>query len=558
MLVRTHIISDLEDAMISRNHAGIPKVLELYRSYQEIKEVRVFDVRGGEVFAKTPGPPEARVGEVLRTGKLVYIDREIDRKPVVSIIVPLKNRPPCHGCHDKGDSLRGALLLSLSLGEMKKDIEHRDWKFSMLFALVAVAIATATIVAVNRLFVGPLNRIQKGTEAVGRGDSNYQIPVKSSDEIGTLTKGLNQMVQTIQRKNEELWEQLRLIFRSQKEWQETFDSITDLICVIDKDFMIIKANRTFHEYFSLPPYSEVNKKCYKLFGTCCQSDCPHISSMQNRTPVTIEMRDARTGKILQVSLFPCFSSEGDFTSSIFIAKDISERKENEMHQIMNERLVVLGQMASGIAHEVNNPLATIAACAEGLLKRLRKGQLDASFFENYLKVINEEVARCKGITTSMLSFVRKTSDEKKEVRLNEVVDKTLEMIGFLGRLKGVELLKDFHEGLPVVHGNEGELRQAVQVLIMNALDAMEDRGNLTVGTRIEGETVQIMISDTGPGIPSSNIQRIFDPFFTTKLEKGGTGLGLSIASRIVKEHGGKIDVLSEEGKGTTFTILLPV
>jgi two-component system NtrC family sensor kinase len=252
------------------------------------------------------------------------------------------------------------------------------------------------------------------------------------------------------------------------------------------------------------------------------------------------------------------TSEGDFTSSIFIAKDISERKENEMHQIMSERLVVLGQMASGIAHEVNNPLATIAACAEGLLKRLRKGQLDASFFENYLKVINEEVARCKGITTSMLSFVRKTSDEKKEVRLNEVVDKTLEMIGFLGRLKGVELLKDFHEGLPVVHGNEGELRQAVQVLIMNALDAMEDRGNLTVGTRIEGETVQIMISDTGPGIPSSNIQRIFDPFFTTKLEKGGTGLGLSIASRIVKEHGGKIDVLSEEGKGTTFTILLPV
>ncbi len=250
-------------------------------------------------------------------------------------------------------------------------------------------------------------------------------------------------------------------------------------------------------------------------------------------------------------------------------QDITDKKEQEIRLIMSERLAALGQMASGIAHEINNPLAAIAACSEGLLNRLKRGRFEKELFQNYLDIIVQEVARCKGITTSMLSFVRKTIYEKKEIDIHKVLDKTLELIGFQGRLKDVSVTKKY-QGVLTTNGSEGELRQVFLAIILNALDAMEDRGLLTLETGIcpsasnakskepgKGGSIFIIISDTGAGIPAGLTGRIFDSFFTTKSEKGGTGLGLSISDKIIKDHNGSIRVTSEKGKGASFRIVLP-
>jgi two-component system NtrC family sensor kinase len=132
------------------------------------------------------------------------------------------------------------------------------------------------------------------------------------------------------------------------------------------------------------------------------------------------------------------------------------------------------------------------------------------------------------------------------------------MISLQARLKEVEILKNLHKEVPSVLGNEGELIQAFTSITINALDAMEDDGTLSFETGPDGHRVLIKISDTGCGIPSDLIHRIFDPFFTTKSERGGTGLGLAIAKKIIEENSGRIEVASEEGKGTSFTITLPV
>lgn len=272
---------------------------------------------------------------------------------------------------------------------------------------------------------------------------------------------------------------------------------------------------------------------------------------------------------------------GEPVRMVGIAQDITEKKEKEMQLIMSERLASLGQMASGIAHEINNPLATIAACAEGLLNRIKKGTMDTGLFENYLGIIDEEVRRCKGITTGMLSFVRKAAFEKKDVDLDLILNKALELIGFQGRLKEVEVIKQC-DGHILVHGSEGELKQVFLTIITNALDAMEDRGTLTISTGMsflgtflehsgvlldesesredgeaKGSLAWVRISDTGSGISPELTAKIFDPFFTTKAERGGTGLGLSIAHKIIRDHKGRITVTSELGKGTAFTIILP-
>ncbi len=146
-----------------------------------------------------------------------------------------------------------------------------------------------------------------------------------------------------------------------------------------------------------------------------------------------------------------FGESGEPIRMLGTVQDITEKKETEMQLIMSERLSALGQMASGIAHEINNPLATIGGCAEGLLNRINKGQVDHELFKkNYFKIIDEEVTRCKKITTNMLSFVRRGTYEKSYVNAHEILDKTLELISLQGRLKGVSILRNYGEGVPLI------------------------------------------------------------------------------------------------------------
>ncbi len=358
----------------------------------------------------------------------------------------------------------------------------------------------------------------------------------------------------------DLQKALNMISRSQKEWQDTFDSITDMIAIIDKDFRIVKANRAFAGYFGFHPKEIIQRKCYEF---CHKTEgpipgCLHQRSLAERQPLSEELLDKKTGRTFLMTTFPYLSPEGDVIGSIHVSRDVTDERDRESRLIMSERLAALGQMASGIAHEINNPLASIAGCSEGLLSRIKKGQCDYKLFETYLNIIQEEIFRCKSITTAMLSFVRKTTYEKKEVNLAAMLDRTVEIISFQGRLKGIKIDRIYGDQVPAVQANEGELRQVFLAVMTNALDAMEDQGTLTLEAGVSGPHAFVRIADTGPGIPSEDINRIFDPFYTTKAERGGTGLGLSIARKIIHNHNGTIDVRSEGGQGTSFTILLPL
>lgn len=368
------------------------------------------------------------------------------------------------------------------------------------------------------------------------------------------------LMENVERSKAELSRQFEFISRSQKEWQTTFDSITDMVTIHDREFRIIKANRAVSEYFGLPPKDVINRKCFEIFhdNRAVPSNCPHAISLHGRQAATAEVKDPKTGKLFRVSTFPYYSFQGEFAGSVHVARDITREKETEMRLIMSERLAALGQMASGLAHEINTPLASIAGCAEGLLMKVKNNRYDPQIFEEYLQIVEEEIQRCKCITTGMLSFVRTSSYEQKNVQINEALDKTLEIISFQGRLQNVTIKRHYQDDLPAVHGSEGELRQVFLAIIINALDAMEDSGMLNLETGGDGETVWIRMSDTGPGIEQENLTKIFDPFFTTKSAKGGTGLGLSIAYKIITNHNGAVDATSEEGKGTTFVITLPL
>ena len=246
---------------------------------------------------------------------------------------------------------------------------------------------------------------------------------------------------------------------------------------------------------------------------------------------------------------------------ITIGEEITDRVEANRAVARAEKLAAIGRLAAGVVHEINNPLATISACAEALESRVTEGSFKESAalddLREYLGLIRSEAFRCKMITNGLLDFSRTRATEHVLVNLADVISSAARLLSHQQRGEKVELKIETSAELPPVSGDAGQLQQAVIALATNAIDAMPDGGLLKIKCRRKDRQVLVEVSDTGVGIPQANITRIFEPFFTTKEVGKGTGLGLAVCYGILTEHGGSLDVQSTPGMGTTFTISLP-
>lgn len=253
---------------------------------------------------------------------------------------------------------------------------------------------------------------------------------------------------------------------------------------------------------------------------------------------------------------------GEVSHVITVGEDISERVEANRAVARAEKLAAVGRLAAGVVHEINNPLATISACAESLESRLKDGAFGASAdvedFREYLALIRSEAFRCKSITTGLLDFSRTRAAEHSSLNPADVIASATRLLAHQKRATGIDFQVDLPEHLPTVSGDPGQLQQVIIALATNAVDAMPDGGVLTISADANDHQVLVRVIDTGFGIPAEHLTKIFEPFFTTKEIGRGTGLGLAVCYGILTEHGGGLDVQSAVGKGTTCTISLPV
>jgi two-component system NtrC family sensor kinase len=264
-----------------------------------------------------------------------------------------------------------------------------------------------------------------------------------------------------------------------------------------------------------------------------------------------------------VSKIPMRDQRNEISHVITVGEDITSRVVANRAVARSEKLAAVGRLAAGVVHEINNPLATIAACAEALESRTTEGAYgqgaDTEDLTEYLQLIRSEAFRCKQITNGLLDFSRSRVGQRAPVQIGEVIESAARLLLHQRRGPAVKIEVDIAAKLPLVAADEGQLQQAVIILAENATDAMPDGGTLRLRARHAGEAggVLIEVSDNGHGIPPEIVERIFDPFFTTKEVGRGTGLGLAVCYGIVTEHGGRITVESTPGGGTTFTIRLP-
>jgi signal transduction histidine kinase len=241
---------------------------------------------------------------------------------------------------------------------------------------------------------------------------------------------------------------------------------------------------------------------------------------------------------------------------ILLLTDISEERARQETLYMTDRLASIGEMASGIAHELNNPLTSII----GLSEIIAMENVPDTVKED-MNIIKSESQRAADIVKNLLSFGRKNTSQKQPMAVNKIIQDVLRLRSYEHGVNNIKVIKELATDLPDIMADPSQIQQVIINLVLNAEQAMisaHDKGTITIRTQKVDNLVRITFSDDGPGIEPENLRHIFDPFFTTKETGKGTGLGLSISYGIVNEHNGKIYASSEPGKGATFVVELPL
>jgi PAS domain S-box-containing protein len=409
-------------------------------------------------------------------------------------------------------------------------------------------------------------------------------------------------------------------------WEQTFDSIPDGIIVHDDRMRVVRCNLAAAEGIGLHPSEVAGMSCAeafaRLFGE--RAAAYHMRPGTARTTSSFELQ-AEDGRRYLVSVAPVSSLEsgvwglesgtkdeggarsevetaddesaGDSASVVGPEQDSSTRSHLRSHQqtdsgvrtpesglqtnwsvitwsdittlaevqeqlARSRRLATIGQLAAGVAHEINNPLAAITTCAEATLRDLRSGEETARLalergWAEYLEEIVRQALRCKQITRGLLDLSRQRRARREPVEINRLVEQAARLFEERGRARSVSFEVRADESLGVVGTDEAMVRQILDNLLDNALAAVPDGGRVLVSTGLEGERVCVEVSDDGPGIAPDTLARVFDPFFTTKDPGRGAGLGLAISLTYAEAMGGTLTAESKPGAGTRFRLWLP-
>jgi two-component system, NtrC family, sensor kinase len=347
------------------------------------------------------------------------------------------------------------------------------------------------------------------------------------------------------------------------ELQAVFDAISDSVVIYDHHGMVQYRNHVSPRQF--PTETIVGRSCRALFhpeSDQAPEQCPVEQALLGKNmQISFTTKGHGESRYFDVTATPIEDPNENTRALVFI-RDVTEKRLHELQLMQTEKMSSIGMLAAGVAHEINNPLTSVAGYAEALLRRFRdeSGLADDSRlrdFKKYLEVIIRESYRCKGIIDSLLSFSRKSEGSVGLVDINRVLGEVLELVRHKARNEKIEIEESLQLNLPMIMGDAAGLRQVFLNLTMNALQAIDGPGMIKIATFDQNEVVTATISDSGCGIPPSLMDQIWDPFFTTKDVGQGVGLGLAVTYNIIKMHGGEVHVESKEGQGSKFTVRLP-
>ena len=353
----------------------------------------------------------------------------------------------------------------------------------------------------------------------------------------------------------------RQLHQEQEFVRQLVASFPDMISVLDREGRVTFTSPRIKDVLGYPAEQLVGEE---FGGAIHRDDLPEIKDMFRKLvtgetgSVLCEYRTLhRDGswRILRASASPLFDSEHKISGVVASIRDVTEVKNTEKQLLQKEKMAAMGEMMSGVAHELNNPLTAIIGISDLLLEKAT----DESS-KRQMGLVLKQARRAASIVQNLLSFARPSTLVSKRLRIEEVLRGVTTTQELVLKPKNVDIAVAIESPLPAVQGDSKLLQQVFLNVIANAEQAIlaaKPSGKITITIKPQDGKVAVKILDDGPGIPAANLGKIFDPFFTTRRTAGGTGLGLTICAAIVKEHGGTIEVQSVAGSGAEFTVLLP-
>ena len=464
----------------------------------------------------------------------------------------------------------GKIIGSLFVGVPKEkfvELQYRNIKAVVTIAVIGLFLASVVASFITYMITRPIKSLTRKAQLVSAGNLNiYTSHKEGNDEIADLARTFDIMVSNL-RENEDRIKFSQDKLRQQKNLIESIiNSLPYCLYVIERNMGIVAWNR--HASLACPickcgseeecqnmnfiehlPNDELKEGLREVINEVFETG----ESRQIDQKISPKERGAKE-LVVRTSVFPIFAERRRVENVVWMAEDITKKKEIEASIISSEKLAAIGQLAAGIAHEVNNPLGGILNC----LYNFKNKKLTDERKTEYLDFMEEGMKRVQNIVRQLLDFSQQHAPALSLTDINGMIEGIVPLFIHSIRDRDIRLVKNLGTGLPPILVDKHQIEQILVNLILNAIQSLQDDGLIEISTRFEGNWFCILVSDNGCGISPENLPRIFDPFFTTKGVGKGTGLGLSVSRGIIERHKGRIEVESAVGRGTVFKVSLPI
>lgn len=480
---------------------------------------------------------------------------------VMRSVNPIRNRTECQGCHGPMAShpVNGVLVVDQATTGVREDAMRAAGMMAGAGAAVMSLALLGAWAFMNRTVVQPVAELERASRALASGELDTRVEPNGSrsDEIAGLCNSFNVMAASLRSSLGEIQEKERFL-------QAVIDTVPDGVRVIDERYQVVMANQAYAAMGGSDLGKAIGVPCYAVRGRtepCVPTltTCPFhaLADGERSLRYMHEIADGKGGEMTAEISASRLTTERDGARRTFIVEAMRDGGQ-QIRFSHGQRLSEIGQLATGVAHEIYNPLSSVRLGLQALDKRLEKIAHGDAEAQDYLRIVNGQIDRCMEVTKRLLDLSHTPSSSLQLVSFSNIVPEVLSLLRFEAERIGIDVVLDLGEKDLRVLATDSELRMLILNLAQNAFHAMPKGGRLDVTARDDGERVTVELRDSGVGIPAENLARIFDPFFSKRADDSqGSGLGLTICRAIAARYGGRLDARSAPGEGATFTITLP-